>query len=144
MVQTKNILVATDFGPASQLAIDHAFALAERLDSKVHVVHVFSLGELPPSSLMASQNLVRQEEELSQRLALFARRPSEGVRLGEVRLVMGDPVPTIAKVAKQLESDLVVVGTHGKGWLDRLFLGSVAEGVVRSAPCPVLVVRTRG
>jgi hypothetical protein len=61
-----------------------------------------------------------------------------------VHLRQSDPTLAIVQLAVDVEADLVVVGTHGRGWLAHFLLGSVAEGVVRRAPCPVLVVRPEG
>ena len=59
------------------------------------------------------------------------------------RVETGDPAATICRVAEELEADAIILGSHGKGFLARTFLGSVSEHVIRHAPCPVLVVRSR-
>jgi nucleotide-binding universal stress UspA family protein len=59
------------------------------------------------------------------------------------RVEMGDPAATICLVAEELKADAIILGSHGKGFLARTFLGSVSEHVTRHAPCPVLVVRSR-
>lgn len=78
-------------------------------------------------------------QELEQRVAERTGRPSNGVKATVLR---GDPALAITAHAKERQCDLVVVGTHGRTGVERLVLGSVAESVVGSAPCPVLVARS--
>ncbi len=83
---------------------------------------------------------VEDEEEQSASKALAALVQGLGVE-AEPHVVIGEPGPTICDVAEQLDVELVVIGSHGHGWLRRVFLGSASEHVLHHAPCPVLVVR---
>ena len=67
-------------------------------------------------------------------------RPAEGVQL-ETKLEVGEAAPSIVRFAREAGCELIVMGTHGRSGLERLILGSVAEHVLRQAPCPVLTVR---
>ena len=138
----RKILVALDGGPIAAHAIDVGIELGRSLKSDIAIVHVMSLpvpvgGDIgvPPEEMTT---LVQQE----------GRRLLDGVRQ---RLLLessvleflesGDPAVEIVKAAKAWPADLIVIGSHGRGGLDRMLLGSVAESVMRHAPCPVLVVR---
>lgn len=138
-----HILVATDFGPCSELAVDHAFALAARLGAKVHLLHVFSIPGLPDGAAYAASALDDAEQAAGKRLAEFVRARTDAGLLGEQSVRMGDPAKVILQVAAQLDADLIVLGTHGRRGLSRLLLGSVAESVVHNAECPVTVVRAK-
>jgi nucleotide-binding universal stress UspA family protein len=87
---------------------------------------------IPPSS---------DELALAEAKAKLAKlRPAEGVQL-ETKLEVGEAAPSIVKFAREARCELIVMGTHGRSGLERLILGSVAEHVLRQAPCPVLTVR---
>jgi nucleotide-binding universal stress UspA family protein len=83
---------------------------------------------------------VKEYEKLWNQLHRL-RAPDDEVRL-EYLLRCGNPTQEILRTARKLRSDLIVMGTHGRTWLGRLLIGSVAEGVVRAAPCAVLTIPT--
>ena len=113
------ILVPTDFGQASDAALAQARELAAGLGASVHVVHVL---------------------ENAQRADALAASLEAG--LGhETALLSGPTAPAIVEYATNRAFDLIVMGTHGRTGVAHLLLGSVAEQVVRTAPCPVLTVR---
>jgi nucleotide-binding universal stress UspA family protein len=142
----KNILVATDFGEAAVAALAYGRALARSFNSGLHVLNVTA--DVYPS--IAGDMYIPASPELQQELADAARK-----RL-EILTVDNDPSPlpvtrvvltarpiaaTIVEYAREKEIDLIVIGTHGRGLAAHLLMGSVAERVVRTAPCPVLTVR---
>jgi nucleotide-binding universal stress UspA family protein len=144
MPTLRQILCPTDFSEFSKRALDHALALARWYDARLTVLHAFPHflpfgGEMPyfaPGAALDAGTRSRLIEELG---AFAAPAAAAGV-VAETRLVEGDPSERIVEEARQLQADLVVVGTHGRRGFDRLLLGSVAERVVRKAPCPVLTV----
>jgi len=139
----KLILVPIDFSESAEQALDYACELASNLGATVRLVHAIS--QLPSALQVALtedivENLVKEHRESLDRLA--------GARLGrasfgEATVEVGDPRDTIVTAAKAMSVDLIVMGTHGRRGLSRLVLGSVAEDVIRYAPCPVLVVRAK-
>ena len=151
--KTYVIVVGVDYSPASDLALERAFELASAQPrAEVHVVNVVRLygaevlvegpaetSGLPTATLADATGLVTRYVE--------QRRQAFGGALGSVNvrahLRLEAPAQEIAQIAADLEADLVVVGTHSKRGIARLLLGSVAEAVVRLAPCPVLVVREK-
>jgi nucleotide-binding universal stress UspA family protein len=143
MVVIKSILVPTDFSPGAAVAIDQALALAKPFGATVTLLHVYSLptyvfpdGSTFVAGAEVTARITSDVEEALSREAQEAGRSGVTVK---TRSQMGVPWDEIARTAR--EYDLVVMGTHGRTGLRHLFLGSVAEKVVRHAPCPVLTVR---
>ena len=137
------LLLATDLADASASATDEAFDLAGRLGARLLVVSVIDPGslKLPGGRFRARVDQVRERrEQLAQ--ALVARGREEGVDVSFL-VWTGDPGDVIVEAAQAEHADMVLVGSHGRGPVGRLLLGSVSEFVVRNAPCPVLVVRPR-
>ena len=137
------LLLATDLADASASATDEAFDLAGRLGARLLVVSVIDPGslKLPGGRFRARVDQVRdRREQLAQ--ALVARGREDGIDVSFL-VWTGDPGDVIVEAAEAEHADMVLVGSHGRGPVGRLLLGSVSEFVVRNAPCPVLVVRPR-
>lgn len=137
----KNILVATDFSELGQLAVDTAFALADKLDSKVHLVHVFTLQDASETPSLAFEAMQNAELSEKRKLSAIADRFCASGRVGEVKTRNGEPAPMILLTAEEVDADLIVLGTSGRHGLGRLILGSTAESVLRQARCPVWVAK---
>jgi nucleotide-binding universal stress UspA family protein len=146
MTRIKNILVPTDFSDASQQALRYACNLADAFGASLHLLHV---GENPylPGGYMElytpPPELFLQVEREALKMLQAALSPEEQARYGAVFVYrQGAPAPEILHyVQEQQHIDLIVMGTHGRGAIARLLMGSVAEKVVRAAPCPVLTIR---
>lgn len=137
------LLLATDLADASASATDEAFDLAARLDARLLIVSVIDPGslKLPGGRFRARVDQVREHrEQLAQ--ALVTRGREAGIDMSFL-VWTGDPGDVIVEAAEAEHADMVLVGSHGRGPVGRLLLGSVSEFVVRNAPCPVLVVRPR-
>lgn len=135
------LLVATDFSVSSKAALRTAVVLAKRLNARVVLVHAAE----PSGSLQSGP--LRIDEFSRKRYARQLQRIISASRADEVStdevVITGNPVEVILGQAKHQKVDLIIVGTHGRRGMKRHMLGSVAEGVVRGAACPVLVVRTQ-
>ena len=139
----RSILVPVDFSDYSEAALDYAVALAAKLDAKLHLVHALGipglgvpeLGVALTSSLM--DQMVKDNQAAIDKLAQAHRTE---VPIGNALLRTGDARDVIVQTADELGADLIVMGTHGRRGVSRALLGSVAETVVRTAPCPVLIV----
>ena len=140
-MSTKTILFPTDFSTASDAALCHAEALARQSDAKLLILHV----EEPPLAYGGGELYYGLPEPSSERILQMLEdvRPSDSAVPFVHRLVMGDPAAEIVNVAEAEQAELVVMGTHGRTGVSRLLMGSVAESVVRHAPCPVLIYRER-
>jgi nucleotide-binding universal stress UspA family protein len=141
--RVRKILLATDLTDASASATDQAFDLAERLDASLLIVSVIDPGSLllPGGRFRVRIDQVRERrEQLAQELVERGRQAGIDVSF---LIWTGDPGDMIVSAAEAEHADMVLVGSHGRGAVGRLFLGSVSEHVVRNAPCPVLVVRPR-
>jgi universal stress protein A len=145
MILLNSILVATDFGPTSETALTYGRDLARSFGARLHVLHVvdatvmLAAGEFVPTSLSDVNAVV--ESARHQIDAVVA--PEDRARLGveTVVRVSSAVAPTIVQYAREAHVDVIIVGTHGRQGASHLLMGSVAEKVVRTAPCPVLVVR---
>ena len=139
----QTILLASDLSPASASAEDLAFELAGRLGSAVLLVSVIDPRGLwlPGGGFHQRVDQVRTAREAAAQ-AIVERGHRERVPI-RCLIWEGDPGEAIVEAAESEQVDLVVVGSHGRGQMGRLFLGSVSEHVVRNAGCPVLVVRGR-
>lgn len=143
-----SLLVGTDFSPCSEKALAWAVAVAERLGAKLTLLHVMAPppalgGALPEAAVYEAaewSNLLREQRDLMDGALEDAARKYHGRVEIDLRLEEGHPVETLAAVAEELDSDLVVVGSHGRTGLQRLVTGSVAERVVRHVPRAVTVI----
>jgi universal stress protein A len=140
--------VPTDFSAASDAALDYAITMGHRFGASLHLLHVVDDpfagaatwgSEVYIASVPAMQDTL--VDEAAKKLSvLLARAAAKRVPArSEVRL--GRPAELIREVAKREVSDLIVMGTHGRTGMAHVLLGSVAEKMVREAPCPVLTVR---
>lgn len=138
MLPIRKILVPTDFSEHSRAAFDLACALARDYAAELLVLHVYR-----PPQVYAPDGIavIVPEQPLDLQAQLALVRPADPQVKVDHLLVEGDPVEEILRVAGDRGCDLIVMGTHGTTGLARLLMGSVAESVVRRAPCPVLTVR---
>jgi nucleotide-binding universal stress UspA family protein len=140
MLPIRTIIHATDFSDSSAAAFGVACALARDYGARLLVLHV-----LPePMGLYIGEGVfVPPENEREEALkALRNLRAADASVRVEHRLVEGNPVDEILRLAKNTDCDVLVLGTHGRKGLGRLLMGSVAEHVMRRATCPVVTVKT--
>jgi nucleotide-binding universal stress UspA family protein len=135
----KNIVVATDFAPSSERALERAELIAHRCGAKVHLVHVMSPPadhpfQTDPTPEIFSRNRYEARMLLRGATGRFMDIPHESW------LEMGDVSESVSAVCRRVKADLAVVGTQGKTGVAKLLLGSTAEKIFRSVPCPVLTV----
>jgi nucleotide-binding universal stress UspA family protein len=139
MYPIRKILHPTDFSNESGAALCLACSLAKQLGAEVVVLHV-----IPPPKTWGEEIARRPpdsyEGELWNEYLLPIHSTEPGVSLAR-RLEEGVPEEVIDRVAAELPADLIVMGTHGRQGVSRLLMGSVAEHVIRTAPCPVLTTR---
>lgn len=141
MTPFRTILHPTDFSESSDHAFRLACALAQDYKARLLLLHVREV----PVALTGNPDAFPQErpeavEAIRQRL--HGLRPADPQAAIEHHLLDGDPAATAIAFAVESGCDLIVLGTHGRTGLGRLLLGSVAEQIVRKAPCPVLTVKT--
>ena len=138
MIVLKNILVATDFGPASDAALTYGRALATQFGARLHLLHAaendFLRATVTDPHVLKAAVARRLEERLT--------AEDRADRAAHAVLETSDqPSDAITAYAKSAQIDLIVMGTHGRTGVSHMLVGSVAERVVRTAPCPVLTVR---
>jgi glycine betaine transporter len=140
----RHILVPHDFSDTAQGALAYAIALAKKLGARLTIVHAF---EVPAYGYAEGIALTAEIIEGIQRsceegLRSVADKASQSGLQVEAVLRQGPAWSEVDRVAREMAVDLVVMGTHGRTGLSRALLGSVAEKVLRTAPCPVLTVRS--
>jgi nucleotide-binding universal stress UspA family protein len=135
MIRIRKILYPTDFSPYSNQAYFHAVALAESHGASLTILYVYPGGFGAPETAGDGEDRSYWQQQLEQ-----IRPVNEAIRTAHV-LHEGDPASEIVAYAREAGMDLVVMGTHGRTGLERLLMGSVAEKVMREAPCSVLVVK---
>jgi universal stress protein A len=148
MIQLARILLPTDFSEFSSEATKYACALAEQFDAELHLLHVleihqsttpdFAMGLALPSRTKESRKAAEKALE-----NVLDSKWAEGRKVVKA-ILEGTPFLEIIRCAKEHGIDLIVMGTHGRSGLVHVLIGSVAEKVVRKAPCPVLTVRPEG
>ncbi|HEX7841494.1 MAG TPA: universal stress protein [Kofleriaceae bacterium] len=139
-----NLLVPIDFSPCSEYALDYACALAAKLGARIHVINAIG-STLPELSVALTDQMISSIRHNNAATLDKLIQPRRAVAsFGEVRVVDDDARDAIVKAARAVHADLIVIGTHGRRGLSRMLLGSVAEDVLRRAPCPVLAVRKGG
>ena len=146
MTLPTNILVPTDFSPTAERALEYGVALGAALGARIHIVHVIGLPSLGIPELGLALASVTIDGLVADGWAALGRlrdKYRDQAHVGEVVLRTGDARDEVLQVAKELGADLIVIGTHGRRWVARALLGSVAEAIVRLAPCPVLAVTAK-
>jgi len=147
VIALKNVLIATDFGEAADTALVYAKALATRFGAHLHVLHVSNSIYL---AALGAEGYATMSPDVQSRLEEDARRELDARLVDHDKsgpattpsiITSSSPALTIADYAKDHSIDLIVMGTHGRGTIGHILMGSVAERVVRTAPCPVLTVR---
>jgi nucleotide-binding universal stress UspA family protein len=139
MITFKRIVVGIDFNEPSLAALEYARSLAASFGGSVSVIHV--IPPVPTEVFTYSREMVENWERTAyERLWTLFPAAERTARQGRVEVRIGPPVDEILTFADERNADLIILGTHGRGPLTHLFLGSVAERVVRRARCPVLTV----
>ena len=139
------ILVATDFTEASTPAFKEAILMAKENGAELMIAHAYQ----PPNMVEADTVAPGIYEEwdgnlraeVNRKLGVLVEEAGKAGVDASPLILKGDPWETITDAAKEKESDLVIMGTHGRKGMSRLFLGSVASRVTATAPCPVMTVR---
>jgi nucleotide-binding universal stress UspA family protein len=140
----KRILIAVDDSAFAANAADVGVELAKSQDAAVGFIHVFDPAVAPGGTwgVPADKTMALSEQEAKQILGSFRKRTAIRSEVFEF-LESGKPASKILELAKKWPADLIVMGSHGRGRMQGLLLGSVSQEVLHHAPCPVLVVRAQ-
>ncbi len=149
----QKILVPTDLSAFSEQVLDYALELAKSLGASIRLFHTAVMPdyEVPylvsPGMRGAAAALVEKAAEMTAHIrteleAVCQRKYVYGVNI-EYSITEGRPADAICALAKEISADMIVMGSHSRPGLRHVFLGSVAEKVLRSAPCPVLIVHPK-
>ena len=149
MISLQQIVVATDLSDNSLQAVSYACSLAEQFGSDVHLLHIV-VHPFVEFAEASQRDFARKFSEIEQQQLEAAKESLEGmtteplsdpVRLSRITR-SGFPVTDIPRYVDETNSDLLVLGTHGRTGLKHVLMGSVCEAIVRHARCPVLTVRS--
>lgn len=144
-VQFRRILLATDFSPLSAAATDYACEIADRFDAELHIIHTleYHLEATPVFELGLAMSTYIQESRTAAQESLGKVLDGEWAAKHRVvfAILDGTPKTEIVQYASQEKCDLIVLSTHGRTGLTHVLMGSVAEYVVRTSPCPVMTIR---
>ncbi|HVN63298.1 MAG TPA: universal stress protein [Candidatus Binataceae bacterium] len=137
----KRVLIPTDFSDSSLKALDYAIDFARPREAEVLLIHVVE--PIRNTRLMpdVSEILEHHRADAAERIAKLEKETQRRFRKCRSEIHFGIPYDVIAEIAGKWKADLIIISTHGHTGFYHLFLGSVAERVVRIAPCPVLTVR---
>lgn len=144
MMAIRKVLVPTDFSDCSEAALEYGKRMAEAFGASLHLLHVVQDPYTQPWAAEAfpaplGDLLVEWEGQARKRMESSLAEAERGNVT--IATQIGSPFLEIVRYAQEQQIDLIVIGTHGRGPLGHMLLGSVAEKVVRKAPCPVLTVR---
>jgi nucleotide-binding universal stress UspA family protein len=146
MITITKILCPVDFFPASDAAVNYAAGLAENYDAVIHLLHVVTpvaVGAyeyaIDTADIMGSMETAAMEE--MNKLATALKRT--GVKT-EMELRIGDPYQEIKGAIESVKPDLIVMGTHGRRGVERWFIGSTTEKLLRHSPVPLIAIRANG
>lgn len=137
----RQVMLATDLGPASAAATDEAFRLAGALGARLLAVSVIDPRTLQLPGGRFRSRVDQERARLEEAAAGLVRRGRRDQVPTSFLIWEGDPAESIVEAATAEGADIIVVGSHGRAALGRALIGSVSDQVVRHAPCPVMVVR---
>lgn len=146
MIKLQRVLVPTDFSECSQLAVTYGCELAQRFGAELHLLHVVqdAFPLVPEAGMLTVSHVEYMAQLIESSKQELDRLPIPQTFQGRVSartVEVGAPFVEIIRYAREQVIDLIVIGTHGRTGLVHMLMGSVAEKVVRKAPCPVLTVR---
>lgn len=140
------IVLATDFSEAAEAAAAQAYAVARAFDAELVIVHVATEGMLYGETPFGRAEIEKlyESQRAWARTALESQLAAAGAAGVRARVVLrtGTPAEEIVRLATEAQAAMIVIGTHGRGGLERMMLGSVADRVIRTSSCPVLTVRS--
>lgn len=148
MISINVIVVPTDFSERSLVALDYAVGLADKYDAKLKIVFVNEPGlKISDMAWVGVDKRAMDDDKIKE-----SRRNIEDIVLkriptevaADAKIIHGEAVERIIEYSKDVNADLIVMATHGRTGVSKVLLGSVAEQVVRKAPCPVLTLKQPG
>ena len=140
MKEIHKIIVPIDFLEHTDQIIEYAVYIAKKFDSKLHIIHVVEpppsyVGYEYPSLGSFDEEMTELAEKMMQELIDKNQNTLAGC---EQKIIKGDIIDSIIQYTEEANGDLIIIGTHGRKGLSKMWLGSVAERVIKRAPCPAL------
>lgn len=138
-MKLQHILVPLDFSSDAEQALDYAVTFAQQFQARLTLLHVIYIPATAEVNLSAY--FAQMENGAQQRMETYQKRLEDAGLAAKTIIIRGNPYHGIVEMAQDKQVDLIIIGTHGHTGFQHLLLGSVAERVVRLAPCPVMVTR---
>ena len=141
MVEVKKVVIPVDFTSTTHKVVDYATSIAEQLGAEIFFFHVindfqgYDMMLVHPSFGAMKKDIQKEYEERMAALVEDYKDFKHGV---SGKIVTGDAAEEIVKFAREIQADLIIIGTHGTKGLERVLMGSTAESVVKKANCPTL------
>lgn len=147
MIKLAKILYPTDFSELSLVALKYARSFAEQYDAQVHCLNVVDEAyqywlAMGPDGVPVGQDTAKMVQAAEEQMSTFEGKYLSGLPKVITKTLTGRPFVEIVRYAREQAIDLIVIATHGRSGLSHVLMGSVAERVVRKAPCPVLTCRS--
>jgi universal stress protein A len=147
MLKMTKILYPTDFSDLSLVALKYAKSFAEQFSAELHCIHVLDEAYqywlmLGPDGVPAGPNITQLVNTAQDQMNDFIKTHLSDIPKLTTKVITGRPFVEIIQYAREEDIDMIVLATHGRSGLKHVLMGSVAERVVRKAPCPVLSVRS--
>lgn len=150
MIEFKKILAPLDFSECSHEALGYAISIAGKYGAELYLLHVLELPHYASAGVTPStlREVLKLEAEMEKEAEKALGEAEEKVKKAQVQVSKlirkGEAYAEISRAARELNADLIVMGTHGRTGLPHVLLGSVAERIVRTASCPVFSVKPKG
>lgn len=148
-MKPKHILAPSDFSHHSEAAIKSAFELAEQFGATLHLVHVLAepVSAIAPEPMIVASQPPEFYQESETACINALQQVADKFNAGQVKVqkaaLWGSPVESVLEYASRNPIDLIMISTHGRTGLSHILMGSVAESIIRNAPCPVLTYRDK-
>jgi nucleotide-binding universal stress UspA family protein len=143
----EKILVPVDFSDYTDQILDVVLEISRKFNSEIHLLHIIPTMDYltPYESFLAVDNLVEVQKQIEQDVEKDLEKVGQKLPVSTVKAIRsGVAFMEIIDYVKTQNIELVIMGTHGRGALEHILMGGVAEKVVRRAPCPVLTIRPKG
>jgi len=146
MINIRTVLCPVDYSIYSEKALNYAIEISLKFQAKLYLLHVLDIRFLdannPELPTLHTANITNETiDALKSRLLKSVTEEIKGKISVEAIVIQGIPFTEIIKASKEYNVDLIIIGTHGRTGLAHIIMGSVAEKIVRKAPCPVLSIR---
>jgi nucleotide-binding universal stress UspA family protein len=141
----KNVLIALDYDPTAKVVANAGFLLSKTMNAEITLLHVISKPVLYYASYQAMAPLLKNSDELNAASQVFLDKLKKDLDDETIRTLIkeGDTSDFILKTAKEMNADIIVLGTHSRKWLENIIMGSVTESILKNTTLPLFIIPTK-